>query len=263
MTAERGTEVSEVTDVSELTETSEASEPALVGHREGILSFVRRSGRMTEGQDWAWDTLGDSLRVDVPRGEAATSVAAAATREPAEFFGREARLVVEIGSGQGQAIVHAAEQRPDTNFLAVEVFRAGLARTMGSAHRAGLENVRVVEANAPEVLERLLPAGCIDELWVFFPDPWHKAKHNKRRLISAEFTGTIARSLKPGGVLRMATDWEAYAVQMRNVLDADDAFERDFSGEWAERFDGRVLTVFERKGTAAGRDIRDLCYRLK
>ena len=233
------------------------------GYREGILSFVRRSARLTEGQKWAWTHLSDAMRIDVPRGRSVTSVAEDSEREPAEFFGREARLVVEIGSGQGHAIVHAAEQRPDTNFLAVEVFRAGLARTMGSAHRAGVENVRVVEANAPEVLERLLPAASIDELWVFFSDPWPKARHNKRRLISPEFAELVARSLKPGGVLRLATDWEEYALQMRDVLDAADGFERNFAGEWDERFDGRVLTVFERKGSEAGRDIRDLSYRLR
>lgn len=231
--------------------------------REGILSFVRRSARLTEGQSWAWTHLSDTMRLDVPRGRSVTSVAENSVREPAEFFGRQARLVVEIGSGQGHAIVHAAEQRPDTNFLAVEVFKAGLARTMGSAHRAGLDNIRVVEANAPEVLKMLLPAGVIDELWIFFPDPWPKQRHQKRRLISPEFATLVARSLKPGGVLRMATDWEEYALQMRDVLDASELFTRDFAGEWSERFDGRVLTVFERKGSAVGRDIRDLAYRLR
>lgn len=229
--------------------------------RGDILSFVRRSARLTEGQAWAWEHLSDTMRIDVTRGAAVTSVAEGSVREPSDLFGRDARLVLEIGSGQGHAIVHAAEQRPDTNFLAVEVFKAGLARTMGSAHRAGLTNIRVVEANAPEVLERLLPEGCVDELWLFFPDPWHKARHNKRRLVSPAFAELVARSLKPGGVLRMATDWEEYAVQMRDVLDCAEAFERDFEGEWAERFDGRVLTVFERKGSDVGRDIRDLAYR--
>lgn len=240
-----------------------ASQAPDEAYPEGILSFVRRSARLTEGQKWAWTHLSGEMRIDVPRGRSVTSVAANSERDPAEFFGREARLVVEIGSGQGHAIVHAAEQRPDTNFLAVEVFRAGLARTMGSAHRAGLDNVRVVEANAPEVLERLLPAASIDELWVFFSDPWPKARHNKRRLISPEFASLVARALKPGGVLRLATDWEEYALQMRDVLDGAEGFERNFAGEWDERFDGRVLTVFERKGSAAGRDIRDLSYRLR
>jgi tRNA (guanine-N7-)-methyltransferase len=243
-------------------DTEDTEEAASEGSKfHGILSFVRRSTRMTDGQQNAWDRLGTRMRVEVPRGVAPTSVGETEVREPVGLFGRDARLVLEIGSGQGQAIVHAAAQRPDTNFLAVEVFRAGLARTMAAADREGLSNVRVVEANAPEVLQRLLPQACVDEMWVFFSDPWHKAKHNKRRLISPDFAGIAARSLKPGGVLRLATDWEHYALQMRRVFDNANDFERDFAGDWAERFDGRVMTVFERKGEAAGRAIRDLTYR--
>ena len=157
--------------------------------------------------------------------------------------------------------MHAASTRPEVDFLAVEVFRAGLARTMLDAAREGARNLRLVEANAPEVLEHLLPAASIDELWVFFPDPWHKSKHNKRRLIDEEFAGIAARAIQDGGMLRLATDWEHYARQMRTVLDAAPGFERAFEGEWAERFDGRVLTAFEQKGARVGRSIRDLAYR--
>ncbi|MGV2904098.1 tRNA (guanine(46)-N(7))-methyltransferase TrmB, partial [Microbacterium sp. AGC62] len=99
------------------------------------------------------------------------------------------------------------------------------------------------------------------EVWIFFPDPWHKKKHTKRRLVRPGFGDTAARALKDGGLLRLATDWEDYALQMREVLDAEPLFERAFDGEWAERFDGRVMTAFERKGIAKGRDIRDLVYR--
>ncbi|MBN9172823.1 MAG: tRNA (guanosine(46)-N7)-methyltransferase TrmB, partial [Microbacterium sp.] len=180
---------------------------------------------------------------------------------PAAVYGRVAPLIVEIGSGQGHAIVHAASGRPGDDFLAVEVFRAGLARTMRDADRTGARNLRLVEANAPEVLEHLLPAASVSELWVFFPDPWHKKKHTKRRLVTADFARLAARALRPDGMLRLATDWEDYAQQMRAVLDAAPEFERAFDGEWAPRFDGRVLTAFERKGERAGRAIRDLAYR--
>jgi tRNA (guanine-N7-)-methyltransferase len=169
-------------------------------------------------------------------------------------------LIVEVGSGQGHQIVAAASAHPDTDFLAVEVFSAGLARTMLDADRAGARNLRLVEANAPEVLEHLLPAASVDELWVFFPDPWHKKKHTKRRLVAPEFARIAAQALRPGGTLRLATDWQDYADQMRAVLDAAPGFERGFTGEWAERFEGRVLTAFERKGLRVGRDIRDLAY---
>jgi tRNA (guanine-N7-)-methyltransferase len=225
------------------------------------VSFVRRSGRMSEAQDRAWTELSPCYVIDVERDLASTSVRPGVVLDLAAAYGRVAPLNVEIGSGQGHAIVHAATSRPDADFLAVEVFRAGLARTMLDADRAGARNLRLVEANAPEVLDHLLPEASAAEVWVFFPDPWHKTKHNKRRLVKPGFGDTAARALTDGGMLRLATDWEDYALQMRDVLDADPLFERAFEGEWAPRFDGRVLTAFERKGERAGRAIRDLAYR--
>ena len=230
-------------------------------YRDKPVSFVRRSGRMSEAQDRAWEELSPRYLLPVARDAASTSVLPGSAIDPATVFGRSAPLVVEIGSGQGHAIVHAASTTPGTDFVAVEVFRAGLARTMLDADRAAADNLRLVEANAPEVLEHLLPEASVDELWVFFHDPWHKAKHNKRRLIAPAFVPIAARALRDGGTLRLATDWEDYALQMRDVLaDAAD-FTPAFDGEWAPRFDGRVMTAFERKGLAKGREIRDLAYR--
>ncbi|KQY96954.1 tRNA (guanine-N7)-methyltransferase [Microbacterium sp. Root53] len=232
--------------------------------RKQPVSFVRRSGRMSDAQERAWSELAPRYAFDVPRDIASTSVHPDARLIPAEVYGRTAPLMVEIGSGQGHAIVSAAAARPDVDFLAVEVFRAGLARTMLDADRAGVRNLRLVEANAPEVLERLLPEGAADEVWVFFPDPWHKSRHNKRRLVKEGFGATAGRALRDGGLLRLATDWEDYALQMREVLDAEPEFERAFDGgedAWAPRFDGRAMTAFERKGIAKGREIRDLTYR--
>lgn len=229
--------------------------------RDRPVSFVRRSGRMTPSQERAWEDLGPRFLLELPRGHAATSIADDAALDPAAVFGREARLTVEVGSGQGHAIVHAASEHRDRDFLAIEVFRAGLARTMIRADWAEATNLRLIEANAPEVLERALPAGSVDELWVFFPDPWKKARHTKRRLVSGHFAGIAARALRPGGVLRLATDWQDYAEQMREVIDAAGGFERAFEGEWAPRFEGRVLTAFEQKGIDKGRAIRDLSYR--
>lgn len=229
--------------------------------RDAPVSFVRRSGRMSDAQERAFAQLAPRYLLDVPRDAAATSVHPDARLDPAAEYGRTAPLVVEVGSGQGQAIVHAASTRPDDDFLAVEVYLAGLARTMLEADRAGAGNIRLVEANAPEVLGHLLPEASVRELWVFFPDPWHKSRHRKRRLVKPGFGALAARALEDGGMLRLATDWEDYALQMRDVLDAEPAFERAFRGEWAPRFDGRVVTAFERKGAAAGRVIRDLAYR--
>ena len=231
--------------------------------RDRPVSFVRRNGRMTDGQERAWADLAPRYILEAPRDDAATSVRPGAAIDPRSVWGRQAPLIVEIGSGQGHAIVSAASSRPDVDFLAIEVFTAGLARTMMGADRAGASNLRLVEANAPEVLQHLLPAASVEELWVFFPDPWHKNKHTKRRLLAPEFATIAAGAIRDGGMLRLATDWEQYARQMRDVLDDAPDFARAFEGEWAERFDGRVLTAFERKGSRAGRDIRDLAYLRK
>ncbi len=230
-------------------------------YRERPVSFARRSGRLSDGPERAGYQRGDVYNVPVERAQAVLSVRPGSEVDPAALFGRSAPLVVEIGSGQGHAIVAAAQAAPETDFLAVEVFRAGLARTMLDADRAGVRNLRLVEANAPEVLEHLLPAASVDELWIFFSDPWHKTRHTKRRLISPDFTPLAARALKPGGVLRLATDWEDYARQMREVMGDAAGFVPDFEDDWAPRFEGRVMTAFERKGIAKGRDIRDLAYR--
>lgn len=139
--------------------------------RDKPVSFVRRSGRMSDAQERAWQDLSAHYVIDVERDAAATSVRPGTQIAPGVVFGRRAPLVVEIGSGQGHAIVHAASTSPERDFLAVEVFRAGLARTMLDADRAGATNLRLVEANAPEVLEHLLPEGSVDELWIFFPTP--------------------------------------------------------------------------------------------
>ncbi|WP_309128110.1 tRNA (guanosine(46)-N7)-methyltransferase TrmB [Microbacterium sp.] len=229
--------------------------------RDEPVSFVRRSGRMSEAQERAFAELAPRYLLDVPRDVAHTSVHPDARLDPASAYGRTARLIVEIGSGQGHAIVSAASARPEDDFLAVEVFRAGLARTMLDADKAGARNLRLIEANAPEVLSTFLPESAASEVWIFFPDPWHKKRHTKRRLVRTGFPATAARAIADDGVLRLATDWEDYAVQMREVLDASPQFERAFDGDWAERFEGRVMTAFERKGIAKGREIRDLTYR--
>ena len=178
--------------------------------------------------------------------------------EPPKRVDAPVRLAFERDRAR---VVHAASSRPDDDFLAIEVFRAGLARTMLDADRAEARNLRLVEANAPEVLQHLLPAASVDELWVFFPDPWHKKKHTKRRLVTDEFAARAAGALEDGGMLRLATDWEDYALQMREVMAAAPDFEPAFEEEWAPRFEGRVLTAFERKGARVGREIRDLAYR--
>ena len=229
--------------------------------RKGTLSFVRRNGRISDAQERAWRDLAPRYVFDVPRDVAETSVHPDARLDPVAEFGRTAALVIEIGTGQGHAILHAAAENPDVDFLGVEVYHGGLARTMLEADKAGLTNIRLIEANAPEVMQTLLPEASADEVRIFFPDPWHKKRHNKRRMISPGFGAVVGRVLRDGGTLRLATDWEDYALQMREVMDAEPEFERAFDGEWSERFAGRPMTAFEKKGLDKGRDIRDLAYR--
>ena len=245
-----------------------ATRPDLAGFRTKPVSFVRRSGRLTDSQKRMWaDRHGDYL-IDVPRSIARTSVDPDYVLDAATVFGRTAPLVVEIGSGLGDAVVDAATTDPERDHLAVEVYQPGLAHTIARAERAGaalgqqgLPNLRLVQANAAELLETTLPAGSVDELWVFFPDPWHKARHHKRRLVTTEFAALAARVLRPGGTLRLATDWAEYAEQMIEVLDADaDLTNAHGPGALAPRFERRVLTGFERKAHRAGREIADLEY---
>ncbi|MFE7406636.1 tRNA (guanosine(46)-N7)-methyltransferase TrmB [Isoptericola sp. NPDC057559] len=258
--------------------TSEPTEPSTdtvdPRYRRQPVSFVRRSARLTAAQRKAWDTRRDRYLVEVPRDLAVTSVDPGWRLEPAQVFGRTAPLVVEVGSGQGEAIVAAAAAHPERDHLAVEVYTPGLAQAIVRAGHAGadpgrdggapgneLGNLRLAQANAAELLATALPEASVGELWVFFPDPWHKSRHQKRRLVTPEFAGLAARVLRPGGVLRLATDWVEYADQMVEVLDASDDFRNAHGpGAAAPRFDGRVLTGFEKKGTAAGRVVTDLEY---
>ena len=234
-------------------------------YRAQPVSFVRRSARLTKGQQRAWETRRDRYLVDVPRGQAVTSVDPAWRFDAEATFGRRAPLVVEIGSGHGEAIVAAAAAHPERDHLAVEVYTPGLAQTIVRAEQAserrGLGNLRLLQVNAAELVESALPDATVDEAWVFFPDPWHKSRHQKRRLVRPTFVDQVARVLRPGGVWRLATDWEAYAHRMIEVLEASDDFVNAHGpGAVAPRFDGRVVTGFERKGRAAGRGVTDLEY---
>ncbi|GAA4840842.1 tRNA (guanosine(46)-N7)-methyltransferase TrmB [Luteimicrobium xylanilyticum] len=239
-----------------------ASGPAS-SHRTVPVSFVRRSRRLSDGQQRLWDEQRRRYLVDVPRAAASTSVDPAYRLDLGAVPPGQGPVVVEIGSGQGDAVVAAAGARPGTRFVAVEVYEPGLAHTARQAAEAGVENLRLVQANAPEVLASALPEASVDELWVFFPDPWRKARHTKRRLVDQAFLPLAERVLVDGGVLRFASDWEPYAEQVRELLEAASGFVRDGATTedgWAPRFEGRVLTGFERKGTAAGRVVHDLAY---
>lgn len=230
-------------------------------HRREIVSFVRRGERLNERQQRAWDQMAPRLVVEPPRAGRSTSVDPGYRFDPAEVFGRRARFVLEIGSGVGETIVHDAAAHPEEDFLGLEVWKVGIVQTLILARREGPGNLRLMQVDAASALDTLLEPGVVDEVRVFFPDPWPKLKHRKRRLLSAEFAPGLRRVLAEGGVLRIATDWEHYAMQIREVFDTAAGFARAFDGDWAERFERRPVTKFERRGIAEGRPIRDLAYR--
>lgn len=227
------------------------------------VSFVHRDHRLGPQLQRTWDENREALLINVPRARATTSVAPGSVLDPMRAFGRVAPLVVEIGSGTGDAVVWGAQARPGTNFLAVEVYRPGLAATVAKIVDLDLSNVRLVQADAVQVLKHMLSPASVAEMWVFFADPWHKMRHHKRRLVNPGFAELAASCLTPGGTLRLATDWADYARQMRDVLAGCGSLTNPHGGAlgFAPRFEGRVMTRFEQKGLASGRTIYDLELR--
>lgn len=227
-------------------------------HRD-VVSYVRRSGRMNQAQQRAWDAHHADWVIEVPAGERQTSIAPEARVDWDQVFGRSAPLRVEIGSGAGHALTALAEAMPEANLVAFEVFAPAVAATLGRLARHRVSNVRIVIADGAQALASLFEPASVDELWTFFPDPWHKARHNKRRLVNPDFAELVATRLRPGGCWRLATDWEDYAEVMLEVLSNEPTL-RNSSPDWAPRFDLRPVTKYERRGLEAGRTIRDLCF---
>lgn len=215
-----------------------------------VLSYARRGSRFTPSQQRAWDAhhrdwVIPEEALDRPGFDLAA------------WFGREAPLIVEIGSGVGEATGVLAAARADHNVLALEVWLPGVAASLAEVAAAGADNVRFCSVDAAWFLSHVVTAGGLRELWTFFPDPWPKTRHHKRRLVSPGFAALAASRLAPGGVWRLATDWPDYAEQMVEVLDAQPTLAGGVVPRWAER----PVTKFERKGRAAGRPIVDLAYR--
>lgn len=225
-----------------------------------VVSFVRRSTRMRPPQQRAWDGQRHRFLVPVERADRSTSVANQAPLDVTELFGRPAPLVVEIGPGAGEALLSVAAQRPDLNLLAFEVYQPALAQLIKQLVDLELTNVRLVEADAAEGIRRLVPASSVDEVWTYFPDPWPKARHHKRRIVSPQFADVVSTRLKPDGIWRLATDWATYADHMRTVLDTHPDFARGHR-RWAPRPLERPVTKFEQRGLDAGREVFDLAYR--
>jgi tRNA (guanine-N7-)-methyltransferase len=215
-----------------------------------VLTYARRGSRFTPRQQTAWEAHHEAWWIpDEAVDQPGFSLAS--------WFGREAPLVVEIGPGVGEATAALAARRPDVDVLALEVWRPGVAEGMGRVAEAGASNVRYCSVDAVWSLEHLIAPGSVRELWTFFPDPWHKKRHHKRRMVTPTFAALASSRLEQGGVWRLATDWAEYAEQMIEVLDAEPTLEGGVVERWSER----PVTKFERKGRAVDRAITDLAYR--
>jgi len=216
-----------------------------------IRSFVVRSGRMTAGQQKAWDENWDKMGLELPS-DLSDSFKAFEDSKP---------LVLEIGFGMGASLCEMARQAADKNFIGVEVHKPGVGAILSKASDLGLNNLKVFCADANDVLKQCITDNSLERIQLFFPDPWHKTKHNKRRLVQEAFVQKIRPKLELGGIFHMATDWEPYAKQMMKVMEAAEGF-KNLSGPatYAERPDYRPLTKFEARGQDLGHGVWDLLY---
>lgn len=229
--------------------TAELTE-ALLPHRRSIRSFVVRAGRMGSGQVRAIELLGPAFML--PH-----------TTQPVDWnavFGRAAPRVLEIGFGMGGATASIAQGLPGTDFIGVEVHTPGVGALLKLIDEKQLPNLRLIQHDAVEVLQHMVAPGTLAGIHVFFPDPWHKKKHNKRRLIQPGFVALLASRLAPGGTLHCATDWQPYAAQMLEVLSGEAALQNTAVG-YAPRPDYRPVTKFENRGLKLGHGVWDLVFQ--
>ncbi len=227
--------------------------PADVSHPRAIRSFVRRTGRTTLGQAKAFADVGP--RFLLPYTGKLLDFAAA--------YGRSAPTVLEIGFGMGEATAHIAGLMPEKNFLCCEVHTPGVGALLKRIDEQSLTNIRILQHDAVEVIDHMLAPASLDGVHIFFPDPWHKTKHNKRRLIQPPLIAKLAARLKPGGYLHCATDWQPYAEQILEVLGAEPLLKNTAdaaSGGYAPKPGYRPLTKFENRGIKLGHGVWDLVF---
>lgn len=222
-------------------------------HR-GIVSYDPRGGRMTAGQRRAWERWWPTYGRDVD--------GLSASLDAVEWFGRDAPLVLEIGSGMGESTVAMAAAEPQVSHLAVEVYQPGLAHLLIRIRDTGVTNLRLLRGDAVPVLRELIEADSLAGIRVFFPDPWPKQRHQKRRLVQPGFVRLAATRLVPDGTLHLATDWADYATQMREVCAAEPLLRPAGGGSGiVPRPPWRPVTKFEQRAQAEGRTVTDLLYR--
>ena len=234
-----------------MTDQNETQDTNPVTTRRGVRSFVLRQGRMTEGQKKAFDRNWAKYGLSRDNGMI----------DPREVFGRDNMLNLEIGFGMGKSLADMAEAAPEQDFIGVEVKLPGVGALLKEVESRGLENVRVYSIDANDVIDLCLPDACLDRVMVFFPDPWHKKKHHKRRLIQPEFVQRIRHKLRVGGILHLATDWENYAEHMLEVMSASEGFANtQEQGGYSPKPDDRPITKFEKRGENLGHGVWDLLF---
>jgi tRNA (guanine-N7-)-methyltransferase len=227
-----------------------AAPPDTSRHR-AIRSFVVRAGRMTGAQERAWKELWPTHGIE--NGDTPLDFAA--------LFGRQAPVTLEIGFGNGESLVALACAHGERNFLGLEVHPPGVGHLLLRCEAEQLRNVRVICDDAVQVLQKRVPEESLDELLLYFPDPWPKKRHHKRRIVQPGFVDLVARKLKLGGVLRMATDWQPYAEHMLATASACAALENtSATSQFVERPDSRPVTRFEKRGHRLGHEVWDLAF---
>jgi tRNA (guanine-N7-)-methyltransferase len=226
--------------------------PDVPSHHRRIRSFVLRDGRLTSGQQRAFDEVWPRWGTDFVAGQAL---------DPVGLFGNDRPVWLEIGFGNGESLATLALRHPERNYLGIEVHRPGVGHLLLKIEELGLKNLRVIRHDAVEVLAAL-PDACLAGALLYFPDPWHKKKHHKRRILQPAMVDALARVIRPGGLFHAATDWEDYGQHMIRVLSASPAFENTAgAGQFSPRPDDRPLTRFERRGQRLGHGVRDLQFR--
>ncbi|MDX9875023.1 MAG: tRNA (guanosine(46)-N7)-methyltransferase TrmB [Spongiibacteraceae bacterium] len=215
-----------------------------------IRSFVLRQGRMTPGQQRAFEQQWPQFGLEMAAGEPDWTA----------VFGRDAPRVLEIGFGMGQSLAAMAQAEPEKDFIGIEVHRPGVGKLLATMAEAGITNLRVYNDDAVEVLQRCIADQSLARVQIYFPDPWHKKKHHKRRLIQPGFVRLLCSKLAPDGLLHLATDWEDYAQQMLEVLSAEPLLRNECDG-FAERPAFRPITKFEQRGERLGHGVWDLLFR--
>jgi len=230
--------------------TAQPLQPASM--RRAVRSFVVRAGRMTVAQERAWVELWPRFGLE----------SSDAPLDLGSVFGRDAPRMLEIGFGNGESLVALATTHPERDFLGIEVHRPGIGHLLLRIEALGLANLRVICRDAVEVLQRCVPDASLDEVLLYFPDPWPKKRHHKRRIVQPDFVALVASRLRPGGVFRMATDWQPYAEHMLAVAGACVALHNDSTqGDYVPRPDSRPVTRFERRGQRLGHGVWDLAFR--